>query len=116
MDPVPLTVLPIFTNHNYIYSTIKIIFFYTIYSFSQPSNSTRTWLNELRCLGTERILIDCPANTIGVEDCTHTQDVALVCAASKLDDYMNIVRCMQYSNICTVPMHVCICIGAVYVG
>ncbi|XP_064406364.1 neurotrypsin-like isoform X3 [Halichondria panicea] len=50
--------------------------------FSQPSNSTRTWLNELRCLGTERILIDCPANTIGVEDCTHTQDVALVCTAN----------------------------------
>ena len=49
--------------------------------------------------------MDCPANTIGVEDCTHTQDVVLVCTASK-DDYMNIVRCMQYSNICTVPMHV----------
>ncbi|XP_064406366.1 neurotrypsin-like isoform X1 [Halichondria panicea] len=50
--------------------------------FSQPSNSTRTWLNELHCLGTERILMDCPANTIGVEDCTHTQDVVLVCTAN----------------------------------
>ncbi len=50
-----------------------------IYSFSQASSSTRTWLDKLRCLGTESRLIDCPRNAIGVEDCTHTQDVALVC-------------------------------------
>ncbi|XP_064388305.1 deleted in malignant brain tumors 1 protein-like isoform X2 [Halichondria panicea] len=47
--------------------------------FYQSSNSSRTWLDNLRCIGTERILTDCPANTIGVEDCTHAQDVALVC-------------------------------------
>ncbi|XP_064382343.1 scavenger receptor cysteine-rich type 1 protein M130-like isoform X2 [Halichondria panicea] len=47
--------------------------------FSQSSSTTRTWLDELRCLGTESRLIDCPANPIGVEDCTHTQDVALFC-------------------------------------
>ncbi|XP_064382516.1 neurotrypsin-like isoform X1 [Halichondria panicea] len=47
--------------------------------FSQSSSTTRTWLDELRCLGTESRLIDCPANTIGVEDCTHSQDVALFC-------------------------------------
>ncbi len=53
-----------------------------IYSFSPSSSSIRTWLDEVRCLGTEIRLIDCPANTIGVEDCTHTQDVALVCIHS----------------------------------
>ncbi len=53
-----------------------------IYSFSPSSSSTRTWLDEVRCLGTEIRLIDCPANTIGVEDCTHIQDVALVCIHS----------------------------------
>ncbi|XP_064388366.1 soluble scavenger receptor cysteine-rich domain-containing protein SSC5D-like isoform X4 [Halichondria panicea] len=47
--------------------------------FSQASSSTRTWLDNLRCSGTESRLIDCPANAIGVEDCTHTQDVALIC-------------------------------------
>ncbi|XP_064388348.1 neurotrypsin-like [Halichondria panicea] len=50
--------------------------------FPQSSNSSRTWLDELRCSGTERALIECPANTIGVEDCTHTQDVALVCTTN----------------------------------
>ncbi|XP_064388343.1 soluble scavenger receptor cysteine-rich domain-containing protein SSC5D-like isoform X2 [Halichondria panicea] len=50
--------------------------------FSQPSSSTLIWLDELRCLGTESRLINCPANTIGVEDCTHSEDVALACTAS----------------------------------
>ena len=65
------------------------IVFYTN-SFPQSSNSSRTWLDELRCLGTESRLINCPANTIGDEDCTHTQDVALVCTACKLDDQIQI--------------------------
>ena len=55
------------------------------YSFSQSSSTTRTWLDELRCLGNETKLINCPANTIGVEDCTHTQDVALFCISGKLN-------------------------------
>ena len=54
---------------------------FPIYSFFQPSSTARTWLDELRCSGIENRLIDCPANPIGVEDCSHTQDVALVCNA-----------------------------------
>ncbi|XP_064396167.1 neurotrypsin-like [Halichondria panicea] len=50
--------------------------------FSQPSSTTRIWLDQLRCSGTESRLINCPANTIGVEDCTHSEDVALVCGAA----------------------------------
>ncbi|XP_064388289.1 adhesion G protein-coupled receptor L3-like isoform X2 [Halichondria panicea] len=50
--------------------------------FSQPSSSTPIWVDELRCLGTESRLIDCPANAIGVEDCTHSEDVALICTES----------------------------------
>ena len=55
---------------------------FPLYSFLRSSTNTRTWLDELRCLGTESRLIDCPANTIGVADCTHTRDVALVCTGS----------------------------------
>ena len=54
----------------------------TSYSFSQASSSTRTWLDELRCLGTESRLINCPANSIGDEDCSHLEDISLVCAAN----------------------------------
>ncbi len=54
----------------------------TSYSFSEASSFTRTWLDELRCSGTESRLINCRANTIGFEDCTHSEDVALICTAS----------------------------------
>ena len=54
-----------------------------LYSFNEISSNSPTWLDELRCSGTESELIDCPANAIGVEDCTHTQDVALVCGTGK---------------------------------
>ncbi|XP_064388336.1 soluble scavenger receptor cysteine-rich domain-containing protein SSC5D-like [Halichondria panicea] len=52
--------------------------------FSQPSSFTRTWLDDLRCLGTESRLINCPANTLigKVEDCSHSEDVALICTGS----------------------------------
>ena len=74
--------------------------FLQYYSFYQSSNSSRTWLDDLRCIGTERALIDCPANTIGVEDCTHTQDVALVCTVGKLNEYNDnrMLSCDVYSD------------------
>ncbi len=53
------------------------------YRFSQALSSTRTWLDELRCSGTESRLINCPANAIGVEDCSHSEDIALSCTESK---------------------------------
>ncbi len=70
------------------YNNSAIVFYcdhFFPYSFSQSSSTTRTWLDELRCLGNETKLINCPANTIGVEDCTHTQDVALFCISGKLN-------------------------------
>ncbi len=62
---------------------VIVVIIITSYSFSQASSATRTWLDELRCRGTESRLIDCPANTIGDEDCSHLEDVALVCSAGK---------------------------------
>lgn len=49
------------------------------YSFNQASSSIRTWLDGLRCTCSESRLIDCPVNTIGSEDCTHSDDVGVVC-------------------------------------
>ncbi len=60
-------------------STANFFAFLHIYSFSQASLSTPTWLDELSCRGSESRLINCPANPIGNEDCTHSEDVALVC-------------------------------------
>ena len=58
--------------------TIYRIFNNSFYSFF-PSLSNTLILDEVRCRGTESRLIDCPANTIGVENCTHTRDVGLIC-------------------------------------
>ena len=72
-------------NHNHIqffHDSIKLRFT-LLNSFNEISSDFPIWLDELRCIGTEGRLTDCPANTIGIEDCTHTQDVALVCTASK---------------------------------
>ncbi|XP_064388469.1 neurotrypsin-like [Halichondria panicea] len=58
------------------YGTVRTL------GFSQPSSSTRTWLDNLRCSGTESRLINCPANPIGVEDCSHFEDIALICTTT----------------------------------
>jgi cysteine-rich repeat protein len=37
------------------------------------------WLDALGCAGDEASLFDCAHNAIGVNDCTHADDIALVC-------------------------------------
>ncbi len=54
----------------------------SLYSFNEAISTTRIWLDELRCLGTESRLINCPANAIGIANCGHSQDVALICEAT----------------------------------
>ena len=77
----------------------------TSYSFSEASSFTQTWLDKLRCRGTESRLINCPANTIGVEDCTHSEDVALSCAASTASkssmnaDMYSVCTCILLASI-----------------
>ena len=42
------------------------------------------WLDQVRCSGTERRLIDCPANPLGQHDCVHTEDAGVRCLPCKL--------------------------------
>ena len=37
-------------------------------------------LDEINCTGTERRLIDCPHNGVGITDCAHDEDAGVVCA------------------------------------
>ena len=37
------------------------------------------WLNNVQCTGRETNLLDCKANTIGVNYCGHSTDVGVVC-------------------------------------
>ena len=45
-----------------------------------PDGTGQIWLDNVQCVGTETRLIDCPANTLGTHDCTHTQDAGVRCA------------------------------------
>ena len=40
------------------------------------------WLDEVRCIGTERRLIDCPANPLGQHNCVHSEDAGVSCTGT----------------------------------
>lgn len=37
-------------------------------------------LDNVRCVGTETRLLDCPANAIGVHNCAHSEDAGVICS------------------------------------
>ncbi len=37
------------------------------------------WMDDVQCTGTETRLIDCAFGGIGVHNCVHSEDVALIC-------------------------------------
>ncbi len=80
-------IVQVVRSNSNLYSLLQICIIFFLYSFSLPISTTRIWLDDLRCLGTESKLIYCRANPIGVEDCSHTQDVALYCTGSKSQYY-----------------------------
>ena len=40
------------------------------------------WLDDVRCVGTETRLIDCPASPLGQHNCVHSEDAGVRCQAS----------------------------------
>ena len=52
------------------------------YRFPPASTSTPTWLDNVRCTGRENRLASCRHNGYGNEDCSHIEDVGLVCRPS----------------------------------
>ena len=41
------------------------------------------WMDNLRCLGRETRLGDCPFNGWGINSCTHAEDGGMICATGK---------------------------------
>ncbi len=37
------------------------------------------WLDDVRCVGTEDRLIDCPADSLGTHNCSHAEDAGVIC-------------------------------------
>jgi len=44
------------------------------------AGSGRTWMDEVNCAGTEEAISDCPFDGWGNEDCSHDEDVGVICS------------------------------------
>ncbi|MFN3201073.1 MAG: scavenger receptor cysteine-rich domain-containing protein [Bradymonadia bacterium] len=43
------------------------------------ANGQPTWLDDVECVGDEARLFDCPNAGLGIENCSHNEDVAITC-------------------------------------
>ncbi|XP_035030082.1 macrophage receptor MARCO [Hippoglossus stenolepis] len=50
-----------------------------ISTYTASPGSGKIWLDELRCLGTESDIFDCPHSGIGVNNCQHSEDAGVHC-------------------------------------
>lgn len=49
------------------------------YALTYPGGVGPIHLDDVRCIGSEQRLIDCPGNQIGDHDCAHFEDAGVVC-------------------------------------
>ncbi|MFK7988602.1 MAG: scavenger receptor cysteine-rich domain-containing protein [Sandaracinaceae bacterium] len=48
---------------------------------SVPGGVDPIWMDDVDCAGTESRLVDCPFPGFGIENCTHGEDIGLVCGS-----------------------------------
>lgn len=54
--------------------------YYTDYGENPVPSGTPIWLDQVTCDGSESRLDDCPMNPVGQHDCSHWEDVGVVCS------------------------------------
>lgn len=58
-------------------------------SDSFPVGSGRIWFDDVQCTGSETTLRDCTMNGVGVHNCAHYEDVAVICS-SEIGTYLEL--------------------------
>ena len=54
-----------------------------LFSPDVPDGTGPIWLDEVDCVGTEISLFNCNAILSGSNDCSHTDDIGVICQPSK---------------------------------
>ena len=63
-----------------------------------PQGAGSIWLDNVQCLGTESRLFDCPNVGIGIHDCTHIEDVGVMCGKPQYRGWggsCDVIFCMR---------------------
>ena len=60
-----------------------------LYQASFGEGTGRIWLDNVQCTGSERALINCTAESNGVNSCTHAQDAGVRCQSGNIIYHYN---------------------------
>jgi deleted-in-malignant-brain-tumors protein 1 len=66
------------STNNHIINSVAASF--STQGFAQGTGEI--WLDDVRCVGTERRLIDCPSRPLGQHNCVHTDDIGVHCTGT----------------------------------
>ena len=83
--------------------------------FEAGSPTQPTWLDGVRCTGTESNLAACTHNGIGNENCEHSEDVSVICKTDGVCVFVCVCVCLCVCVFVCVCVCVCVCVSVLCV-